>query len=135
MVYLFYLLNPIFNFELTQYKKSETNSLLIQQHFQLDLIDYLIRLSNLFYYMAVKYGEWEITTFCKILLHAKKKKSTPDFIVYGELGQFPLGIYVKLRIINYWNRITNRETRKEKIPAILYNSSLLNYGTNITYLG
>jgi len=25
--------NPIFNFELTQYKKSETNPLLIQQHF------------------------------------------------------------------------------------------------------
>jgi hypothetical protein len=26
-------LKPIFNFELTQYKKSETNPLLIQQHF------------------------------------------------------------------------------------------------------
>jgi hypothetical protein len=37
--------------------------------------------------------------FCKILLHVKTKikknpKSTPDCMVYGELGRFPLGIYV-----------------------------------------
>jgi hypothetical protein len=43
MVYLFYLLNPIFNFELTQYKQSETNPLLIQQHFQLDLFDKIVK--------------------------------------------------------------------------------------------
>ena len=31
--------------------------------------------------------------FCKIILHVQKK-STPDFMVYEELGRFPLGIYV-----------------------------------------
>ena len=46
----------------------------------------------------MKYWEWEITTLLKYLqnlqkLHVKKKKSTPDFMVYGELGK-PLGIYV-----------------------------------------
>ena len=68
--------------------------------------------------------------FCKIILHVKK--STPDFMVYGELGRFPLGIYVKLRIINYWAKLLTG--KQEKIPAILYNFSLLNYGTNIHWL-
>ena len=98
IVFLFYLLNPIFNFELTQYKKSETNSLLIQQHFQLDLFDKIVK-------PIVVYGSevWGVgyndivERICKILLHVikkKKKKSNPDFMVYGELGQFPLGIYI-----------------------------------------
>ena len=43
LVFLFYLLKPIFNFQLTQYKKSETNPLLIQQHFQLDLFDKIVK--------------------------------------------------------------------------------------------
>jgi hypothetical protein len=64
----------------------------------------------------------------KTLLHVKKK-STTDLMVYGELGRFPLGIYVKLRIINYWAKLLTG--KQEKILAILYNFSLLNYRTNI----
>ena len=89
--------------------------------------------------MAVKYGEWEITTllkeFAKFYYMQKKKKSTPDFLVYGELGQFPLAIYI---CYNFGLSIIGpklRTGKQEKIPAILFNSSLLNYGTNITYLG
>ena len=83
LVFLFYLLKPIFNFQLTQYKKSETNPLLIQQHFQLDLFDKIVKpiLVN-----GCEYGEWEITTllkeFCKILLYVdKNNRRVPWF--YG----------------------------------------------------
>jgi hypothetical protein len=137
MVYLFYLLNPIFNFELTQYKKSETNSLLIQQHFQLDLFDKIVKPIVLYGSEVWGMGNNDIVErICKLLLHVKrkKKKSNPDFMVYGELGQFPLGIYI---CYNFGLSIIGpklRTGKQEKIPAILYNSSLLNYGTNITYL-
>ena len=53
-------------------------------------------------------------------------------MVYGELGRFSLGIYVKLRIINYWAKLLTG--KQEKILAILYNFSLLNYRTNIPWL-
>ena len=87
---MFYLLNPIFNFELTQYKKSETNRLLIQQHFQLDLFDKIVKPILLYGCEVWGVGNNDIVErICKILL-----QSTPDFKVYGELGKFPLGIYV-----------------------------------------
>ena len=41
--------------------------------------------------------------FCKLLLNLKK--STPSFMVYGELGAFPLDVFIKQRIVNYWFRI------------------------------
>ena len=31
--------------------------------------------------------------------------STPSFMVYGELGAFPLDVFIKQRIVNYWSRI------------------------------
>jgi hypothetical protein len=30
------------------------------------------------------------------------KKSTPIYMLYGELGRYPLEIVIKTRIINYW---------------------------------
>ena len=33
------------------------------------------------------------------------KQSTPDFIVYGELGSYPMEIQIKTRIITYWSKI------------------------------
>lgn len=35
----------------------------------------------------------------------KMKSSTPNSIVYGEFGRFPLEIQVKLRMIKYWSKI------------------------------
>ena len=72
MVYLFYLLNPIFNFELTQYKQSETNPLLIQQHFQLDLFDKIVK--PILLYGCEVWGVENngiVERICKILLHVK----------------------------------------------------------------
>lgn len=54
--------------------------------------------------------------FCKLLLHLKQ--STPDFMIYGELGRYPLEIQIKTRIISYWSRIlTGKDT---KIAKLIY---------------
>ena len=47
--------------------------------------------------------------FCKRIL--KVRNTTPNFIVYGELGRFPLEIRVKLRMISYWCKLVNNETK------------------------
>ena len=52
------------------------------------------------------------------------KTSTPDYMVYGELGIHPLEETIKLRMINYWgNLITGKQS---KLSAILYNTSRQN---------
>ena len=38
--------------------------------------------------------------YCKQLLHLKA--STPRVMVYGELGRFPMQIYIKSRMIGFW---------------------------------
>ena len=38
--------------------------------------------------------------FCKLLLHLKS--STPSYMIYGELGRYPLEIDIKSRIISFW---------------------------------
>ena len=44
--------------------------------------------------------------FCKLLLCLKK--STPNFMVYGELGAYPLDIYIKCRMLGYWARLLSQ---------------------------
>ena len=44
-------------------------------------------------------------TFCKIIFCVKK--STPNFMIYGELGRFPLKYKIYSKIINYW-KVTNK---------------------------
>ena len=41
--------------------------------------------------------------FCKMVL--KLRSSTPNVMIYGETGRFPLEVLVKARMINYWSRI------------------------------
>ena len=59
--------------------------------------------------------------FCKLLL--KLKTSTPSYMIYGELGLFPIEIDVKLRMISYWARLlTGKETKLSYLSYnILYN--------------
>lgn len=63
--------------------------------------------------------------FCKLIL--KVRKSTPSFIVYGELGRVPLYVYVKTRIISYWSNII--EKSDTKYTSIIY-KLLYNYFSN-----
>ena len=41
--------------------------------------------------------------FCKYIL--KVKTSTPDSMVYGELGRYPLSICIKIRMVSFWCKI------------------------------
>ena len=54
--------------------------------------------------------------FCKMLLHMKS--STPSFMVYGELGRYPLGIDIKIRMVSYWE--TFIDGKQSKLSNILY---------------
>ena len=41
--------------------------------------------------------------FCKSVL--KVRKSTPNYMVYGELGRIPIEIHVKLKMLSFWTRL------------------------------
>ena len=64
----------------------------------------------------IRYLEKVQLRFCKLLL--KLKSSTPNYMVYGELGIYPLEIDIKVRMISYWCRLlSGKET---KLPYICY---------------
>ena len=46
-------------------------------------------------------------------------------MVYGELGRYPLDVYIKLRTIKYWAKLVTG--KQDKLPAILCNFSLRKY--------
>jgi hypothetical protein len=48
--------------------------------------------------MCVKFGG-----LVKTIL--RLKVSTPNFMVYGELGRYPLEIDIKVRMISYWYKL------------------------------
>jgi hypothetical protein len=53
--------------------------------------------------------------FCRNILGART--TTPNFMTYGELGRTPIDICIKLRIVNFWNRLISNE---KKLSCILY---------------
>ena len=54
--------------------------------------------------------------FCKLLLGVKR--STPSFMVYGELGAYPLNISVKTRMLTYWSQLIN--SKENKLNVVMY---------------
>ena len=50
------------------------------------------------------------TQFLRSIIQARK--STPLFMVYGELGRYPIEITIKTRMINYWSRLINGKHNK-----------------------
>ena len=47
----------------------------------------------------------------------KVRNTTPNFMVYGELGRFPLEVKIKVRMILYWCKLVNNES---KLCSLLY---------------
>ena len=41
--------------------------------------------------------------YCKRILNLRS--STPNFMVYGEIGRFPVEIIIKLRMATFWNKM------------------------------
>ena len=78
--------------------------------------------------------------FCKIILHLKA--TTPNCMLYRELGRYPLDINIKLRNILYWSKLITRKDIKLSIISyrLLYSShnnncqfSWLNYVESILH--
>ena len=39
------------------------------------------------------------------------RNTVPNYMVYGERGRFPLQIRVKIRIISFWARVVQNESK------------------------
>ena len=65
--------------------------------------------------------------FYKYIL--KAKKTTPNIILYGELGRYPVEILIKSRMIGFWQRIINGKVDKisYKLYSIVLNMSNRNF--------
>jgi hypothetical protein len=45
------------------------------------------------------------------------RSSTPNFMVYGEIGRFPVEIIIKLRMATFWNKML---CNNNKLSSIMY---------------
>ena len=87
-------------------KKGRLHNLSIQC--QLDIFDKTVKPILLYGCETWGFGKNDIIErvhlkFCKLLLHVKT--STPNFMVYGELGRYPIDIDIKVRMISYWTKL------------------------------
>ena len=64
--------------------------------------------------------------FCKLLLNLKK--STPNYMIYGELGILPMSVFIKSRTVNFW--IRTLDGKENKLSCILYKSLYHKYENN-----
>jgi hypothetical protein len=52
----------------------------------------------------------QLIRFCKLQL--KLKSSTPNYMIYGELGRFPIEIDIKIRMESFWaGLLLGKETK------------------------
>ena len=71
--------------------------------------------------------------FCKLVLNLKQ--TTPNCMIYGELGILPTSIHIKSRILNYWCSVIM--SKHSKISNILYRTMFKLYtvdGVNISWI-
>ena len=75
--------------------------------------------------MGAKYGGLA-TSIClkKIQLNYFKtifglKRSTPSYMIYGELGIMPLSIDIQTRTISFWSKLTDTDDLN-KLSSLLY---------------
>ena len=67
--------------------------------------------------------------FCKHIL--RLKKSTPNYMVYGESGRFPLSVEIKVRLISYWCKLVTGQC--SKLSSKCYGSLLHLHRSNIVH--
>ena len=95
-------------------KRGRTHNLSIEC--QLDLFDKMVK--PILLYGCEIWGFSKITgslesvhlRFCKLLL--KLKTSTPNYMVYGELGRHPLELDIKVRMVAFWGRLLDGKQSK-----------------------
>ena len=70
-------------------------------------------------YENIKIIEQVHLQFCKRILTVRT--TTPNFMVYGELGRFPLEIKVKMRMVSFWNKLLQNKKLSSSIFPICDN--------------
>ena len=88
---------------------------------QLDLFDKMVVPCLLYGSEIWGFGKNDIIErvhlrFCKLLLQLKT--TTPSYMIYGELGRFPLDIYIKTRMVSFWTKLVEGKT--SKLSTIVY---------------
>ena len=73
-------------------------------------------------YENLKFIEQIHLKYCKRVLQVRN--TTPNFMVLGELGRFLVEVKVKLRMISFWSRFIQSES---KLSSILYKLMLSLY--------
>ena len=76
-----------------------------------------------------------LETFCLKLYKSilGLKKCTPNCILYGKLGRFPIDIFIKRRMVAFWKRIFCN--KQDKIAVTLYNYMKCMFKTFFTQNG
>lgn len=66
----------------------------------------------------------------------KVRQSTPNYMVYGETGTFPLSVKIKIRMIKFWKRLVTGKTDKIsfQIYRAMLNDQITNNKGNYTWL-
>ena len=89
---------------------------------------YLTMLFYLLHYMVAKYGTLKIAKIIENLHNdflrqiINLKKSTPIYVLHAELGQHPIQINIKSRMIGFWLSIVNG--KESKLSKLLYSIML-----------
>jgi hypothetical protein len=61
------------------------------------------------------------TQFCKEILQVRA--TPPSYMIYGELGCYPLSIKIKLRMISFWNGLISNENKfSSKLYKLMYSN-------------
>ena len=107
-------------------KKGRENNLSIECQFELfdrAVLPVILYGSEIWGFEKLDILERIHLKFCKLLLHLKQ--STPDCIIYTELGRYPIALSAKVRMINFWGRLLL--DKESKISHLLYKLLLINF--------
>ena len=88
---------------------------------QLNLLDKMVKPILLYGCEIWGLGNIEIIErvhikFCKLLLQLQN--STPTYMIYGELGRYPIVLDVKIRILSFWSKLLF--DKESKLSLIIY---------------
>ena len=99
----------------------KSRSLLLPIDLQIELFDKLVKPILLYGSEVWGFGTLDVLerTKLKILKFIlNMKSSTPDFMVYGETGFFPININIQCRVIAYWAKLISSDVFK--LSGIMY---------------
>ncbi|MEW8544526.1 MAG: hypothetical protein AB2693_13435, partial [Candidatus Thiodiazotropha sp.] len=104
----------------------KAQSLQLPYDIQLDLFDKTIK--PILLYGAEVWGYGDCTVLERIHLKFLKyifklKKSTPSYMIYGELGIFPITIDIHFRLISFWCKLVenlNTDILEPKLSSLFY---------------